>query len=73
MTNSSFPSTPDNEDPSVIDLILKVVEYDQSLQAGSSRTRNPVNFDRDLTEERLMTDYVGANGDPPKYPDYYFG
>ncbi|GKF49688.1 hypothetical protein Tco_0142939, partial [Tanacetum coccineum] len=25
-----------------------------------------------LAEERLMTDYFGANGDQPKYPDYYF-
>ncbi|GJU77220.1 ALP1-like protein [Tanacetum coccineum] len=72
MTDSSFSSTSNNEDLSDIDLILKAVEYDQSLEAGSSRTRNWINRERDIDEERLMADYFGANGDPPKYPDYYF-
>ncbi|GJW75155.1 serine-threonine/tyrosine-protein kinase catalytic domain-containing protein [Tanacetum coccineum] len=33
----------------------------KSLQVGSSRTLNPINRDRDDAEERLMTDYFGAN------------
>ncbi|GKB03493.1 hypothetical protein Tco_0831636 [Tanacetum coccineum] len=72
MTDSSFSSMSDNEDSSNIDLILKADEYDQSLQVGSSRTRNSINRDRDLAEEHLVADYFRANDDPPKYPDYYF-
>nr|GEZ69876.1 hypothetical protein [Tanacetum cinerariifolium] len=72
MTDSSMSSTSDNEDLGDIELLLKVDDYDQSLQAGSSRTRIPINHDSDLAKERLIADYFGANGDPPKYPDYYF-
>ncbi|GKC92205.1 hypothetical protein Tco_1157647, partial [Tanacetum coccineum] len=72
MTDSSFSSTSDNEDPSEIDLLLKAVEYDQSGEAGSSRTRSWINRERDIAEKCLMADYFGANDDPPKYLDYYF-
>nr|GEV95329.1 protein ALP1-like [Tanacetum cinerariifolium] len=62
------------DEQSDIEMILKVVRYNQSLQqqAESSRTCNPIYCNHDIAEERLMDDYFGANGDPKKYPDYYF-
>ncbi|GJZ28229.1 ALP1-like protein [Tanacetum coccineum] len=72
MSDSSFSDMYDNNDLSDIDLLLKAVEYDQSFQARSSRTRTSINRDRDLVEEHLLVDYFVANGDPPRYPDYYF-
>ncbi|GKB04989.1 hypothetical protein Tco_0833184 [Tanacetum coccineum] len=72
MSDSSFSDMYDNNDLSDIDLLLKAVEYDQSFQARSSRTRTSINRDRDFVEEHLLVDYFVVNGDPPRYPDYYF-
>ncbi|GJZ40910.1 ALP1-like protein isoform X1 [Tanacetum coccineum] len=60
----------DNDDQSNIEMILKALEYDQSLQAGSSSTHNMIYGDRDIVAERLVADYFGANSDPSKYSDY---
>ncbi|GJU33571.1 ALP1-like protein [Tanacetum coccineum] len=72
MTDSLFSSMSDNEDLSDIDVLLKAVEYDQSGEASSSRTRNWINREHDIAEEHLRADYFGSNDDPPKYSDYYF-
>ncbi|GJS76053.1 hypothetical protein Tco_0725934 [Tanacetum coccineum] len=61
----------DNDDQSNIEMILKALEYDQSLQAGSSSTHNMIYGDRDIVAERLVADYFGENSDPSKYSDYY--
>ncbi|GJW50947.1 hypothetical protein Tco_0092298 [Tanacetum coccineum] len=71
MTDSSFSSTSDNEDLSDIDLLLKVVEYDQSGEAGNLRNRNWINCERDIAEKRSRAGYFRANGDPTKYLDLY--
>ncbi|GKB71414.1 transcription elongation factor SPT6 [Tanacetum coccineum] len=64
MTDSSMSSTSDNKDLSDVELLLKAVDYDQSLQAGSSRARFPIKPDHELVEERLTANYFRANGDP---------
>ncbi|GKB06569.1 reverse transcriptase domain-containing protein [Tanacetum coccineum] len=61
MSDSSYSDTFDNDDLSDIELLLKAVEYDQSLQVGSSHTRNPVNRDCDFAEECFTADNFGAN------------
>ncbi|GJZ90952.1 hypothetical protein Tco_0662879 [Tanacetum coccineum] len=71
MTDSSFSSTSDNEDLSDIDLLLKVVEYDQSGEAENLRNRNWINCERDIAEKHSRAGYFGANGDPTEYLDLY--
>ncbi|GKD69839.1 hypothetical protein Tco_1323929 [Tanacetum coccineum] len=55
-----------------MEMIMQKLRYEQSLQeqeAESSNRRNYIYRERDVVEERLMTDYFG---DHPKYPTYYF-
>ncbi|GJT32043.1 reverse transcriptase domain-containing protein [Tanacetum coccineum] len=61
MSDSSYFDAFDNDDLSDIELFFKAVEYDQSLQAGSPHTRNPINYDCDFAEERFRADNFGAN------------
>nr|GEY80888.1 hypothetical protein [Tanacetum cinerariifolium] len=62
----------DHDDIDDMKMIIQQLWYEQSLQeqeAESSNRRNYIYRERDVVEERLMTDYFG---DHPKYPAYYF-
>ena len=72
MSESSYSSVSDFEEITELEMILQEFEHEQSLQnqeAGPSRRRRYIPYEREAAEARLMADYFGGK---PKHTDDNF-
>ncbi|GKD96081.1 hypothetical protein Tco_1379978, partial [Tanacetum coccineum] len=68
MSDSSFFDSSDLDDIAEYEMIMEINNEDQDeVEAVPMRTY--INCERDVAEERLMTDYFGPH---PKYTTEYF-
>ncbi|GKD37948.1 ALP1-like protein isoform X1 [Tanacetum coccineum] len=68
MSDSSFSDSSDLDDIAEYEMIMEINNEDQD-EVEAVRMRRYINRERDVAEERLMTDYFGPH---PKYPAEYF-
>ncbi|GKD00069.1 ALP1-like protein isoform X1 [Tanacetum coccineum] len=63
--SSSYLNTSDLDDIHDIKLVMQVINQDQQLQGeGLRRTRNAINYERDVVEARANNDLTVLNHSP---------